>query len=43
MAEEEISLQETEDLGVTDKENPEVVIEGEDFCEDVFDAFVFKG
>ena len=30
MAEEEISLQETEDLGVTDKENPEVVIEGEE-------------
>jgi hypothetical protein len=30
MAEEEISLQETEDLGVTDKENPEVIIEGEE-------------
>jgi hypothetical protein len=30
MAEEEISLQETEDLGITDKENPEVIIEGEE-------------
>ena len=30
MAEEEISLQETEDLGVTDKENPEVIIGGEE-------------
>ena len=24
-------------------EEKKVVIEGEDFCEDVFDAFVFKG
>jgi len=30
MAEEDISLQETEDLSVTDKEAPEVVVEGEE-------------
>jgi len=30
MAEEQISLQEQEDLGVTDKETPEVIVEGEE-------------